>query len=447
MKKRDIIIVIAALAFGFIYNAIKSGDFDIRFHRGIPSVSWQLYDKAYPNNFDREEIRYTGVDKLEIRNIAGDIEVEKATVAEGETSVAGIRVIPIVRVYHRDKKQAEKISRRIKIDTVETIETITTDNESDKKEKKKIQIEVKSMEDFPLRRTRVLFKLVIPETVELDLRNRYGDMEIDGCGSNISLDGKHGDITVKHVDSAVEINHKNGRVVLTNIQNSIDLSSRNSRIRINNVAGLKLDCYLANVDINKVEDKVDIENAAYSTIVMEEGSEFSVDGRHTKIKLRNINNNIQIKNSHQSITMTKIKGNIHINANNCRINMDEITSGEVVIKNAHNYVNIDKISADNLDVLMSNGDLDVGFDQSKEKMNIKNRHSRITLIYPSSISPVFNIQALYGSVTNRTPGELSVLKERGRELVTSHRLQGKPEITINTTYGDVLLETRKQRDR
>lgn len=446
MKKRDIIIVMAVIAFGLIYNAIKSGDFDIQFHKGVPVTTWQLEDKSYPNNFAGKEIQYNQVDKIEIRNIAGDIEVEKAVRSANEPSDPGIRIYPFICVYHRNKTKAEEISNKIKINTRLETKTIELDNVLGKKENKKVRIEVKSIEDFPLRRARIRFKLVIPETVELDLRTRYGDMEIDGCGTNISLDGKHGDISVKHVDSAVEITHKNGRVVVTDVQNNVHLSSRNSRIRINNVSELKLDCYLANIDINQVENKVHIENAAYSTITMEEGNEFSAVSRHTKIKLKNIKNNVQIKNSHQSITMRNINGNIHINANNCRISLDQITSGDVVIKNAHNYVNIDKISAENLYVLMSNGDLDIAFDKIKEKMNIKNRHSKITLIFPSSVRPVFNIKALYGSVTNRTSEELSVLKERGRELVTSSHLEGKPEITIDTTYGDILLETRTKKD-
>lgn len=442
MKKRDIIIVMAVIAFGLIYNAIKSGDFDIRFHKGIPVTTWQLKDKSYPNDFAREEIHYNQVDKIGIRNIAGDIEVEKTALNANETGDPGIRIYPAIRVYHRSKKEAEEISKKIKINTMLESETIEADNVAGKKEKNKVRIEVKSMEDFPLRRARVRFKLVVPETVELDLRNRYGDMEIDGCGTNISLDGKHGDITVKHVDSAVEINHKNGRVVVTDVQNSVLLSARNSRIRVNNVSDLKLDCYLTDVDIRQVENKVHIENAAYASITMDEGNEFSAVGRHTKFKLTNIKNSVQIKNSHKSIIMRNIKGDIHINANNCKINLDQITSGDVVIKNAYNYVYIDKISADNLDVLMSNGDLNIAFDQIKEKLNIKNRHSKVTLIYPSSLRPVFNIEARYGSVTNRTSEELSVLKERGRELVTSNQLEGKPKITINTTYGDILLETR-----
>jgi DUF4097 and DUF4098 domain-containing protein YvlB len=446
MKKRDIIIVMAVIAFGLIYNAIKSGDFDIRFHKGVPVTTWQLKDKSYPNDFARKEIQYNQVDKIEIRNIAGDIEVEKAAFNADETSDPGIRIYSFIRVYHRNKRKAGEISKKIKINHVLSTETIEAENLAGKKEKKKVRIEVKSMDDFPLRRARVRFKLVIPGTVELDLRNRYGDMVVDGCGKNISLDGKHGDISVKHMDSPVEIIHKNGRVVVTDVQNNVNLSTRNSTVRVNNVSELKLDCYLADVDISQVENKVHIENAAYAGIIMDQANEFYAVGRHTKFRLKNIKSSVQIKNSHKFITMKNIRGNIHINANNCRINLDEIKSGDVVIKNSDKYVNINKISAENLDVLMSEGDLNIDFDQIKEKLNIKNRHSKVTLIYPSSVRPVFNIEAHYGSVTNRTSEELAVLKERGRELVTSNRFEGKPTITINNTYGDILLETRDQKD-
>jgi len=446
MKKRDIIIVMAVIAFGLIYNAIKSGDFDIRFHKGVPVTTWQLIDKSYPNDFAGEEIQYNQVDKIEISNIAGDIEVEKAAPAADAANATGIRIYPTIRVFHRDKTKAEEISKQIKINHVLATETIEANNPPGKKEMQKVRIEVKSIEDFSLRRARVRFKLVIPDTVELKLRNRYGDMVVDGCGKNISLDGKHGDIYVKHVDTAVEINHNNGRVAVSDVQNNVNLSARNSTVRVNNVSELKLDCYLADVKISQVENKVDIENAAYSDIIMEEGNEFSAAGRHTKYKLTNIKSSVQIKNSHKPISMKNIGGNILINANNCKINLEQITASDVVIKNAYNYVNIDKISVENLDILMNNGDLDIVFDQIKEKLDIKNRHSKVTLIYPSSQRPVFNIEARYGSVTNRTTEDLAVLKERGRELVTSSRLDGKPMITINTTYGDILLETRDQKD-
>ena len=136
-----------------------------------------------------------------------------------ETSTPGIRITPTIRVFHRNRIKAEEISKKIKIKTLLTTETIETDNAESKKEQKQVRIEVESKEEFPLRRVRVCFKLIVPESVELSLRSRYGDMEIDGCGTNISLDNKHGDISVKHVDTAIEINHKNGRPLSFKIVN------------------------------------------------------------------------------------------------------------------------------------------------------------------------------------------------------------------------------------
>ncbi|UCH95608.1 MAG: DUF4097 family beta strand repeat protein [Candidatus Aminicenantes bacterium] len=437
MKKRDIIIVFVVIAFGLIYNAFKSGDIDFKFYHSVPVKTWKLLDKNHPHDFLREEIQYPRVDKIEIRSTAGDIEVEKTVAADQETNTPGIKIQPIIRVYHRNKDQAEEIEKKVKIATLKTPRT------GDPDKKILLRIEVDSEEDFPMQRARVLFKVMIPETVELNLRNRYGDIEIDGCGKNISLDGRHGDISVKHVDSALKITHRDGRVALTDVNGNIDLSSRHSRIKINNVSDLKLNCYLANADISQVENKTHIEYAGYSSITMDDSNECSIEARHTKIKLKNIKNNVQIKNSHQSIIMKNINGNILINANNCGINLDQIVSEDVVIKNAYNYVSIDNISSKKLDVLLSNGDLDVAFSQIKEKINIKNRHSKVTLMYPSSLQPLFNIQVLYGSLTNRTSGDLTILKERERVLVNSNYLEGIPEITIDTTYGDILLENRE----
>ena len=448
MKKRDILIVIAVIAFGIIYNSIRRGDID--FYSGIPDRDWQLKDKNYPYDYTREEIRLTAgeVDKIEIRNLAGDIEVEKAAAADTGTigmDNPGIRIQPVIRVYHKKKQKAEEISQQIQILTSKTTET-TPGQDGDLGQKQLLRIEVKSEDDFPYRRARVHFKVVIPETLELSLLTRYGDIAVDGCGKVIHLDEKYGDIAVKNVDSDLKINHKEGRVAISEVKGHIDLSCRKSRIKIAGVSGLRLDCRLSTVNIYQVEVSTQIDDAAYSAIILEEANGCSIEGRQTKIKLRNIKNDVQVKNSHHSIGMENISGNIRVNANNCRIDLEKITSEDVVIKNSYKYVSIDEISAANLDVSMDNGDLDIAVDQIREKINIKNRHSKITLMYPPEVQPSFNIQVLYGSIANRTPGELTVYKESTRQVANSAQQDNKPVIIIDNTYGDVSLENRERKN-
>jgi DUF4097 and DUF4098 domain-containing protein YvlB len=451
MKKRDILIVIAVIAFGVIYNAIRSGDIDIKFHRSIYDKPWELIDRSYPRDFLPEEIHFARADKLEIRCPAGDIEVERAAAVSNDENFPQIRIQPSIRIYHKNKDKAEALRQQMKIVAAaetESLEPGKTENPAIQPlPKKEVRIEIKPGEDFPLQRARVNFKVTIPETVELNLRTRYGDIAIDGGGKKITLDSKHGDISVKHVDAELTIDHRNGRVTLSEINGKIDLSANYSRVKINNVSALKLNCSKSNVLINGVENRTHVEYAAYSSIAMEESGGLDFAGRQTKITLKKIHQRIHINNAHQPIYMSEISGDIFIEANNCRIDLEQIRSGEVVIKNAYNDVAVDRISARSLDLLLNNGDLDLAFAQITGKINIKNQHSKVTLIVPAEAQPLFHIQALYGSIVNRASTPLTVIKARERVLANSNDPEGSPEIAISTTYGDILLENRDRKRR
>ena len=430
MKKREIIIVICVIAFGVIYNAVESGDFEIRFYEGCSVNSRSLLDRRYPNDFPREERQYTYADikKIEINNPAGEITVETFT-DTGSGAGDGIRVKPLVRVYHRKANKAVKIDKKIDIVTSQKDE--------------KLSITLKPGDDFPYRRVRVHFEIAIPGAVELDLLNRYGDIKIEGCGKNIALDVKHGDISVKQVDSNIKIRHRHGAVVLQGVEGKIDLYSRYSVIGVKDAGALKLDCSHARVTANGIRKETHIDYAAYSSIKMDGANDgVTIEGRHTKIKLGNINGGVKIKNSHDSITMEDIAGNINIGARHCRIRMAQVVSEGVVIKNSYANIDIEGITAKTLDILTVQGNVDIAVDGMEERINIKDRHARILLNYPPSMQPLFNINSEYGTIIDKTSVGYTILKEKQRQSLNTP--EGKPEVIIDNPYGTTLLKNTRE---
>lgn len=459
MKKREIFIVFVLIAFGILYNFYKSGDIEIGFYEGCSVDSRSLLDKRSLNKFVQEEIRcsHDQIKKVEIENLAGSITVEKhSTVenkADSESEIENenktentIRIVPEIHVYHRDKDKAQEIYKKIKIETrtydlVEEEEPGSTAGTEAKPTYKKLHITVSPEESFPYRRVRIHFKLTIPESAELDLWNRYGNMEINGCGKNILLNGKYGDIWVRHIDSNLKIRHRHGNVAIEDIKDAVDLSSRYSKIKIKDVSELKLNCSHSRVFITGVKKETDIDHAAYSVITMEDSKKITVDGRHTKIKMENIEEGASVKNSHETIYMRNIKGNVQVKARHCKVVLKQAVSDDVVIKNSYGSVWCDEISAKNVDIMLNNGKLDIAFDRIEERINIRNRYSRIRLEYPGSLQPLFSIHVRQGSIVNRTPVEMAILKEGSGADVNASTMEGKPEIIINTTYGDVFLKT------
>ncbi len=419
MKRRDLIIVLAVLAFGVIYNFIESGE--VYFSDGCSSRRWGLQDMKHPNSFPRPELRYadSGIREIEFDNTAGGIEVVKSIGNE-------IRIQPEVRVFHRDRGEATELEKEVII----TPTRLKEDNG-------RLRITVKTTEDFNYRRLRVYFKVSIPETVELDILNRYGDVTIDGCGKNVCIDNIQGDVLVKHVSGDLKIQHKHGKLVVRNITGAVELNSSFSRISVTEVTAVKLNCSHADAYLNQVKQETTVEYAAFSDIKFETGNGFIFDGKHTGLRLKNIKNGVKISDSHSSIRLEDITGNIDVQANNCRVRMTQVLSDEVAVNNEFGDVSINDVAAKKIAVQLSHGNLDIDFTEITEQVSIKNSYSRIRLFYPKAIQPSFNIDLSYGEIKNNTDAKFTLVTEENRVRLT-HTV-GAPKITIENSYDDIHL--------
>jgi DUF4097 and DUF4098 domain-containing protein YvlB len=425
MKKREIILVIVVIAFGVIYNAVKSGDFD--FYSGCSYGSRSLLDRKHPKDFPQKEIIYKKsdkdvftADKIKINNPAGDIEVEKSP--DGT-----IRIVPVVRVYHRNKKKAGDISRDIRLVTREIGEKLTIDVDSNGR--------------FPYRRVRIGFKCFLPEDVELDLKNRYGDIAVKDAGKNITINERHGNLFVKNIDSQLKVKSDHGRVRLYDIKGHIQLDSDHSKIKIRNVPSLKLKCSHATLYINEVEGETDITYAGFCDLEIEKSGKLNIDARHTKMRLASITGGVTTTNSHAPMYMKDIEGDINIKAKHCRIDLSHAAGDTLIVKDSYSYVDLEDVSAKSVDVRLDHGDLKLVFNNIEERVNIKTRHADVALKYPESLKPAFNITSYNGRIVNRTAADLKVLQDREKRSLNT--LEGKPQIIIDTGYGDVTLKNSK----
>lgn len=425
MKKREIILVIVVIAFGVIYNAVKSGDFD--FYSGCSFGSRNLLDRKHPVDFPQKEIIYKETDKgvfsaekIKINNPAGDIEVEKSP---DNT----IRIEPVVRVYHKNKNKAGDISRDIRLVTREIGEKLTIDVDSNGR--------------FPYRRVRIGFKCFLPGDVELDLKNRYGNIAVKDAGKNIAIDERHGNLFIKNIDSRLKVKSDHGRVRLYDIKGHIQLDSDHSRIKIKNVSSIKLKSSHATLYINEVEGETDITYAGYCDLEIEKSGQLNIDARHTRMKLVGITGGVAVTNSHAAMHMKDIAGDINIKARDCRIDLSHAVGDSLIIKDSYSYVDLEDVSAKSVDVRLDHGDLKLVFNNIEERLNIKTRHADVALKYPEALKPAFNITSYNGRIVNRTAADLNVLADREKRSLNT--LEGKPQIIIDTGYGDVTLKNSK----
>jgi hypothetical protein len=378
MKRKEIFLVVVLILFGLTYHFFKSGDF--YFFDACSGDSRSLLDKGHSHEFLMKALEFDHVNKLSIHNPAGNITFQKS----GDNRVV---VKMVKKVFHRKTGKAAEIEKNIQVGV-----NISGGD---------IDLNVHVSGKFPYQRARIFFQVAIPDEVELNLFNRYGDIEIVDCGSNIQIDEKYGDIVAKDISSDLNILHGYGGVTLDNINGNASIDSRYSTVRIYNAQAIKL------------------------------------QGKYMRTQIVGLKNGLWLKNSHEGVDISDVKGNINLDSKHCRIRLLNIDSDIITIRNSYDDVTVENLWAGKAEISNSHGNLNIKYFEIKEKMNIQNRYSNIKLEFSETISPLFNISLRYGKVVNKTQIPLSIINKKFEQIYSSK--PGIPRIDIVNSYGDIFL--------
>lgn len=424
MKKREVIIVVLLILFGVSYSAFKDKGKDFNLfvldECSFSLGSTSLRDREFPTAFPQEKMRYTGLEKLQIDNPAGGIEVFKSPDND-------LVIEPEIIVYHRDKIEAQDIYRGLKINVQQT--------------GGQLKIETRYKGDFPYRRARIFFKVYAPQELGINLWDRYGDVAISDTGQNVFLYLRHGNIRAQNIPSALTLQHRHGRVILANITGAVDLfSQHNQEVTIENVGPLKMDVSHATISIKGVEGNTEVVNVSHSTLTMENGQGFTMQGQHTPLTLKNIRGEVSIKNSHSRIHLQDIIGKTEISGQHCRVKIDTIEAGDLKVTNSYGATEIAGFKGSTIDIGQSHGEISVSWLSLAERLHIESAHSRIQLSYPADARPAFDVQLRYGKVINHTDQAITIMKDDEKTSLATGG--GSPQVIIQGKYGDLVLNNK-----
>ncbi len=436
MKKKEIFLVVVVIAFGLIYNAIRSGDGRVVFG-GCSIKRTSLLDRKHPRDFPRDEIRGSFADvsdtaaaadadvkdgfkdlrRLKIDNPAGDIEVK-------ESKDGTFLVKPTVVVYHRRETKAKAFSDKVKIVTRRTGKTLVVD--------------VEAKHGFPYSRVRVKLECFIPADMEVTLRNRHGDVTVQDAGKNVSIYERHGEVFVKNLDTTVTIDSKHGMVRAYDIAEKLKVDIWHSKLKVKNIPAVEMSGGHMNVWMNDISEGVKISKISHSSVDLENIGRLGVRASHTKLKMVKIRDGADITDSHGSIYMTDIKGDILLDTRSCRIRVKDAVAGKVDVHNSYDDVDLQDITCDSMEVELKHGDLTLLLREVNEKVKVLATHADVVVKFPETWKPALNLSSQYGKIMDR--------RGTGSTIVTEHELQrlrstaGKPDILIDAKYGDIKVK-------
>ena len=409
MKRRELGLVVLVVTLGVIYHLIESGNLSL-----IGGFSTKLAESTYIT-YAEDQMNFAEIDKLEIENPAGPVNIRQSN-----TDATVINAI--IKVYHNEREEADRIHSGL---------AITTGRFQDRG-----VVKVKAPKRFPYRRVRIQFDVQLAAGVKLHLLNGYGDVDAADLKNELHIEERYGDIWAENILGPLKTEIRYGKLTLKNLAKSLELSADYSSVNLVDIHAQSIRSRYSNFIIEGVKGISDIE-MSYGSIQIKRSTDIFLMGRHSGMRVLECDGEVRIKNSHDVVRLDRIKGDVNIEGRNCKMDLIRIKSGNLIIKNSHQRTSLKRIESNSLDLSVSHASLDLELLNVSERVSISNRHADVSLRYPANMSPSLIITTVYGKLENATDLVFNEVKERQR--ISYNYLNGEPEITINSVYGNISL--------
>jgi len=378
MKRSEILIVLALIGFGLIFQLLDSGKAPAGTHA---AETLRRLSRGPVQRVEMAAISRSPSGRVIIMNRAGDM-----TFRNNETGA--LEILPTVECYQASPEKARKMAGQVKI-------RIRTRNDST------LVVETDIPERYDFKQLRVRLDIRLPRDYPLDIHSRYGIIEIDHLQNPCRIDLSRGDLEVVGTGSPVEIRHTHGRIELSEAVGTLDIHSSFSRLEVRRCRAI------------------------------------AVDGHHCRMRLEQVRGDVAISNRHAQVDLNDIQGNVNLQMADSPVFLSHVTAATLAVKNRYKPVQGRRLDVNALDAMVSHADLDLQFTRIAETLNVKANQAGMRLALPAGIDPLLHVQLRYGRIINRSALPLQVRKTR--TLQQANTDGGSPVIVVDGHYSDLVL--------
>jgi hypothetical protein len=416
MKKREIFLVVALVAFGLLYRAVEKGrvrfarDFsfydDDRRLRGTSFVEFPGAEEGFP-----------GVERITIDNPAGEVAVSRS---EDDR----VHLASVVRVFHSGAGAAAAAGQRAAVrgDLAGGI----------------LKVSVHAPSPFPYRSQRVLLRLRIPAHVALAIANREGDVIVRDAGRDVAIDQENGGVVLENAAAGVRLVLRNGTAGIRDIAGHAEIEADHAKVALAGAGSLRLNGRHGEFSLGGVKGDARLK-LAYCRLRLDGAGRLEADARHAPIEARNIPGGAQVVDEFAAVLLEGIGGEIRVSSRSGRIDLRRVAAAAVVLENRYADIAVRDLACDRLDVLLKNGNLDLAAARVAERVNVKAKYSELNLSFVALADPTVSIKAVHGRISVAPGLELETFEESDEAV--ANRSGQKPEILVHNTYGSVKVSS------
>jgi hypothetical protein len=431
MKGKEIILLVLIIAVGIIFYHAQTGKI---------WIDWEWDEGLFigQDEFvyeETEEISPPVAPRLIIDNYHGNVEVQGA-------SRDSISITLEKKIYRRKQKEADEAAETLHL-------TVEKNNES-------IRLST-NREKFRNRRFRTNFRIAVPEVIDvevknsygevrisrvrqaeirnpngsvlatdiagsLDVENGYGDVEVENVGADCSIDSHNCLVTVSKVEGNAHITHRYGKVHLEDIGQSATVKGSNAEVFEQNITG--------STDIRTSYRKVELNSVG----------PVKVDARNSRIEIDGAHGTVDLKARYGKVELFDIRGSLRIDGNNLEVYGDSIVGDDIFVSTSYRKMELIKFQG-KTEIVHSNGKVDLEPLPLTGSIEVKGRYTDITFYWHTGDKNPIEARTKGGDIDWAASGELQRAEEDGFMVVKANSQEKNlPSVFLSTTYGSIKIE-------
>lgn len=415
MKRKEILLVVALVAFGLLYQAVEKGR--VRVARDLSFYADDRRPKGTRfSEFPGGEASYDGVSRVVVANPAGEVVV-------GPSADGRVRFTSRLRVYHSGARAPENAGQeaRARGDLADGT----------------LKVSVAAPSPFPYRRLRVLLRLELPAGVPLEIFNQEGDVIVRGTAGELSVEQKNGDLVLESIAAPARLRIANGGARIRDLAGAVDIRALRAKVFLQNAPAVQLDGRHGEFILRGVAGLAKAE-MAYGRLDLDGAGRLEVTARHGRIRAAHVRQGAVVDNKYEPTFLEDLGGDVRVSSRSGKIDIRRVSGGAVVVENSYADVDVSGFSGSSLDVSLKDGRLVLRAERVDERVNVNGSHADVDLFFSALADPTFSIKAVHGRIS--APARLGLESYEEKEESFANRDGGKPQILVHTVYGNVKVD-------
>ncbi|MCJ7681764.1 MAG: DUF4097 domain-containing protein [Candidatus Aminicenantes bacterium] len=431
MRAKEFVLLVLIICAGVVFHHVQTGrigwDWD---SEDVFFFGGEEYTRTEIRNLDTPDIS-----RFEIDNKSGSIEIQ----GSDDTKV---HITLEKKIWSRNEKRADEIEKNTRLIVREEDGTLFIGTSGD---------------EGRGRRLRTHFRIQVPHTGRIGIKNANGPVKLTRAGSahiqnrngsvtaigiagELTIDSSYADVDVQDVGSRCQIDAHNCGVTVKSIQGPLQIHHRYGKIRIEDAADdVRIEGAHSEIFGRRIRGRIEAESS-YRSIRLFDVADIGLTGSNCPIEVDEATGDCSIHDNYADINLSRIQGSVTIEGKNTGVLGREITAGTITISSTYRKTELIRFSG-LTDIHLENGEILLTPSPLTHSIEASGDYTNIVLIWPEGGRYPFEARAGLGDihwemddpVTTEEKNDLSIIKAFTNET-------GRPSILLESKYGTITVK-------